>query len=143
MKKFAKLILALVIICCLIFAALTLQKVQEQVGGLNEKITTLETEKSTLTEQLSAVTAELDAAKAAAIESDTREIPDPALAGETVMFTPVAAESAPDPEEPAQEPAPEETQRIPDVDPSPTQEIPKAAEPAFEKEEVCLNFIFP
>ena len=54
MKKFAKLFLALVIICCLVFAALTLQKVQEQVGGLNEKITALETEKATLTEQLAA-----------------------------------------------------------------------------------------
>ena len=78
---------------------------------------------------------ETENADATAVESDTREIPDPALAGETVMFTPVAAESAPAPEEPAQEPVPEETQRIPDVDPSPTREIPKAAEPAFEKEE--------
>ena len=70
-----------------------------------------------------------------AVSGDTREIPDPALAGETVLFSPIAEESAADSEETADAGIPEETQRIPDVDPSPTQKIPAAAEPAFDNEE--------
>ena len=68
------------------------------------------------------------------ISADTQKIPDPALAGETVMFSSPAEESAPASEETASEGSLEETRRIPDEDPSPTKEIPVAAEPAFEKE---------
>ncbi len=72
-------------------------------------------------------------------ESDTKEIPEVTLAADTVMFSPIAEESLSGPEEGIEEViderALEETLRIPDVDPTPTQEIPVAAEPAFEVEE--------
>ena len=70
MKKFLKLLPALITICCLIFLVMTLLKVDKRADVLTAQITALETEKATLTEQLAAVTSELDAAKAAAIDSD-------------------------------------------------------------------------
>ena len=66
---------------------------------------------------------------------EAESIPDAALEGATVAFTPVTEEQAPETGEPAEGSDPDETRRIPDVDPAPTQKIPTAAEPAFEVEE--------
>ena len=70
MKKFAKLLPYLIIICCVVFIVLTLLKVDERAHNQFLRIKDLESENELLTEQLDAVTAELDAAKAAAIDSD-------------------------------------------------------------------------
>ena len=70
-----------------------------------------------------------------ASESDTKEIPNITLEADTVMFSPIAEESISGSEEMPGEFTLEETHRIPDTDPSPTREIPVAAEPAFEVEE--------
>jgi len=68
-------------------------------------------------------------------ETDAEDIPEAALEADTVMFSPITEESIPDTEDTVGEFTLEETLRIPDVDSSPTREIPVAAEPAFEVEE--------
>ena len=64
-------------------------------------------------------------------EADLGSIPEAPVTEDTVLFTPIQAED----EASIGEFALEETQRIPEVDSSPTQAIPTAAEPAFEVEE--------
>jgi len=80
-----------------------------------------------------ALTAEVSAD--AAPESDAKEIPEATLEAATVMFSPISNESFSGSEEITGEFTLEETLQIPDVDPTPTKEIPAAAEPAFEVEE--------
>ena len=63
---------------------------------------------------------------------DAESVPDAALEGATVAFSPVAEETSPKTEEPSAESELEETRRIPDVDSAPTQKIPPVAEPAFD-----------
>ena len=71
----------------------------------------------------------------AEVAPEAEPLPDAALEGATVAFSPVAEEKAPESEESAAEAAAEETRRIPDADSAPTQKIPPVAEPAFEVEE--------
>ncbi len=66
-----------------------------------------------------------------AADTGADSIPDAALEKDTVLFTPITEESS-SPTEEAVEPATEDTLRIPDLDTSPTREIPPAVEPAFE-----------
>ena len=80
-----------------------------------------------------ALTAEVSAD--AAPESDAKEIPEATLEAATVMFSPISNENFSGSEEITGEFTLEETLQIPDVDPTPTKEIPAAAEPAFEVEE--------
>lgn len=68
-----------------------------------------------------------------AADSDPEEAA--ALERSTIQFSPIEEESKPASAEAIDESTLEETRRIPDVDPSPTQEIPAAAEPAFDVEE--------
>ena len=72
MKKIAKLFLALLIVCCLVFAGLTAVKVQERVEALTAQLTAAEaerdqllTENAALNEQLIATAAEYETALAA------------------------------------------------------------------------------
>ena len=72
MKKIAKLFLALLIVCCLVFAGLTAVKVQERVEALTAQLTAAEaerdqllTENAALNEQLIAAAAEYEATLAA------------------------------------------------------------------------------
>ena len=76
---------------------------------------------------------DLEAPAENAQDSEQESIPETALEGETVLFTPIEEEAASQ-EDPG-EPTLEETQRIPEADPEPTQKIPPVAEPAFEVEE--------
>ena len=68
-------------------------------------------------------------------DAESESIPEAALDGSTVLFTPLGEETISDENEATEEAFPKDTLRIPDVDPAPTQEIPTVAEPAFEVEE--------
>ena len=68
-------------------------------------------------------------------DAESESIPETALDGSTVLFTPLGEETISDENEATEEAFPKDTLRIPDVDPAPTQEIPTVAEPAFEVEE--------
>lgn len=70
MKKFLKLLPALIVICCLIFLAFTVVKVNERAEGLNAQIADLEAANAALTEEKAALQADLDAANAAIAEKD-------------------------------------------------------------------------
>ncbi len=70
MKKFVKLLPALIVICCLIFLAFTVVKLNERAEGLNVQIADLQTANAVLTEEKAALQAELDAANAVIAEKD-------------------------------------------------------------------------
>ncbi len=59
MKKIAKALLALLIVCCLVFAGMTVKKVLDQVDALNEQLTVLTAERDLLLEDTAALNEQL------------------------------------------------------------------------------------
>lgn len=68
MKKFAKVLFALLIVCCLVFAGMTVLKVQDKVDVLNDQLAALEAERDLLLNDNAALNEQLSAANALAAE---------------------------------------------------------------------------
>ena len=65
MKKLAKALPYIIILCCVIFLACTVIRMKDAADALNAQITALETANATLTEEAAALEADLAAANTA------------------------------------------------------------------------------
>ena len=70
MKKIAKLFLALLIVCCLVFAGLTAVKVQERVEALTAQLTAAEAERDQLLNKYITLNMQLEGANVLIAEKD-------------------------------------------------------------------------
>lgn len=70
MKKIAKALFALLIVCCLVFAGMTVKKVLDQVDALNEQLTVLTAERDLLLEDTAALNEQLQGANVIIADKD-------------------------------------------------------------------------